>query len=163
MRGLNAMAIRQDGETITWAALEALAARSAEARGVANAQALRFGAAVARHFADRRPGEDVARAIQSPDIIASLSKLVEDVVEAASVSRVESRVIDAGSLPTPALAQSYFRALPCKVDLIEGSDAHQFAVGVRLDEPNGRPRPVAVIVPGDVLAALQAQPNGSDG
>lgn len=123
---------------MSWTEVQSLGVKAASGAGVPPAQALAFGAMLARHIADQGPQGAVAAALSKPERIVALAHRVETIVEAASVTAkpVDTREEDAG---TRAMLVSWLSALPCKAELdIAGPKVR---VSLSLSEPSARGRP----------------------
>ena len=123
---------------MSWTEVQNLGVKAASGAGVPPAQALAFGAMVARHVADDGPQGPVAAALSAPDTIVGLAHKVETIVEAASMSSKPVRVgeDDAG---TRAMLVSWISGLPCKSELeVAGA---KLRIVLSLTEPSTRGRP----------------------
>ncbi|WP_299742754.1 hypothetical protein [uncultured Tateyamaria sp.] len=123
---------------MSWTEVQSLGVKAASGAGVPPAQALAFGAMLARHIADEGPQGAVAAALSTPEKIVALAHRVETIVEAASVTArpVDAVEDDAG---TRAMLVSWLAALPCKAELdIAGPKVR---ISLSLSEPSARTRP----------------------
>lgn len=102
--------------TISRAELQGLAEKAAVARGVAFAHAARFGAAMLQHMATSRPVDDLLGMLAEPTRIVTLSKAIDDLVEAASI---RPGPVAFNAFPGT-LARSFLESMPCRVDIDEG-------------------------------------------
>ncbi|WP_299547036.1 hypothetical protein [uncultured Tateyamaria sp.] len=123
---------------MSWTEIQTLGVKAASGAGVPPAQALAFGAMLARHVADDGPQGAVEAVLSEPERIVALAHRVETIVEAASVNNkpVSATEKDAG---TRSMLVSWLTALPCKSELeIAGSKVR---VSLSLSEPSARGRP----------------------
>ncbi|MBY5931805.1 hypothetical protein KUV51_02235 [Tateyamaria omphalii] len=123
---------------MSWTEVQNLGVKAANGAGVPPAQALAFGAMLARHVADDGPQGIVATALSEPERIVGLAHRVETIVEAASISAkpVHAKEEDAG---TRAMLVSWIAGLPCKSELeVTGA---KLRINLSLTEPSARGRP----------------------
>ncbi|WP_299611309.1 hypothetical protein [uncultured Tateyamaria sp.] len=123
---------------MSWTEVQTLGVKAASGAGVPPAQALAFGAMLARHVADEGPQGAVQAALDNPDRIVALAHRVETIVEAASITSkpVDATEDDAG---TRAMLVSWLAGLPCKSELdVAGPKVR---VSLSLTEPSTRGRP----------------------
>ncbi|WP_147108628.1 hypothetical protein [Tateyamaria sp. syn59] len=123
---------------MSWTEVQNLGVKAASGAGVPPAQALAFGAMLARHVADDGPQGAVTAALSEPERIVGLAHKVETIVEAASISSkpVLAKEEDAG---TRAMLVSWIAGLPCKSDLeVAGA---KLRINLSLTEPSTRGRP----------------------
>ncbi|WP_299623774.1 hypothetical protein [uncultured Tateyamaria sp.] len=124
--------------THSWTEVQALGVKAASGAGVPPAQALAFGAMVARHLADGGAETPIAAALRAPDSIVALALRVEKVIEGASMnaSAVTVREADAGAR---ALLFSWLSGLPCQTALTLADDT--IIASLNLAAPSDRSRP----------------------
>jgi len=135
----------------SWTELQALGVRAASGAQVPPAQALAFGAMLARHLADGGTEAPVTHALSEPDSIVDLAHRVEKLVEAASVTAkpVATSEQDAGRR---ALLISWLSGLPCQADVsVAGDDVH---ARLSLSQPSTRSRPARIEVSAGFAAHL---------
>lgn len=128
---------------MSWTEVQALGVKAASGAGVPPAQALAFGAMLARHVADQGPQGVIETALNDPGRIVALAHRVETIVEAASVTSksVDAIEDDAG---TRAMLISWLAGLPCKAELdVAGSKVR---INLSLTEPNTRGRPERLVL-----------------
>ncbi|MEL6618761.1 MAG: hypothetical protein AAFP16_07790 [Pseudomonadota bacterium] len=124
--------------THSWTEVQAVAVRAASGAGVPPAQALAFGAMLARHVADGGSEAPLIAALDAPDRIVALAHQVEELIEAASVTDkpVKTTAPAAGER---ALLVSWLQSLPCR-SVVEVSGPMVAAV-LDLAAPGKRSRP----------------------
>ena len=136
---------------MSWTEVQALAVKAASGAGVPPAQALAFGAMLARHVADGGPQGALGAALSDPQLIVDLARRVETIVEAASVSAtpVKATEQDTG---TRAMLVSWLSGLPCKAEL----DVAGARVNVRLAlaEPSTQKRPERLVLDAGLLQQM---------
>lgn len=136
---------------MSWSEVQALGVKAASGAGVPPAQALAFGAMLARHVADEGPQGAVEAALSDPDRIVALAHRVETIVEAASVTSkpVNATEEDAG---TRSMLISWLAGLPCKSELdIAGASLR---ISLSLSEPSTRGRPERLHLNASLTAQL---------
>ncbi|WP_299043174.1 hypothetical protein [uncultured Tateyamaria sp.] len=136
---------------MSWTEVQALGVKAASGAGVPPAQALAFGAMLARHVADGGPQGAIGLALAEPRRIVDLARRVETIVEAASVSaaRVDATEEDAG---TRAMLVSWLSGLPCKSDLdVAGT---RISVRLSLTDPSAQGRPERLQVDPSLLQQM---------
>lgn len=138
--------------THSWTEVQALGVKAATGAGVPPAQALAFGAMLARHLADGGSEDPVAVALTAPETIVALALRIERVIEAASMGVVPVSVIVHNS-GQRAMLISWLFGLPCKTDLKINGDA--IAVSLLLSAPSRRARPDRVPLSADLKVQLQ--------
>lgn len=137
----------------SWTEVQTLAVKAAGGAGVPPAQALAFGAMVARHLADDGPPGPVAQALSEPHRIIALAHRVETIVEAASITSTPVDVVEEDT-GTRAMLISWLAALPCKSELdVSGAKVR---VLLSLTEPSTRSRPDRVNVSTSLFDTLTA-------
>lgn len=139
--------------THSWTEVQALGVKAASGAGVPPAQALAFGAMLARHLADGGDEAPIAAALMAPDTIVALALRVEKVIEGASMNAgaVTVRERDAGQR---AMLVSWLSGLPCQTDLKLVDDA--ITATLQLAAPSDRSRPDRVPLGPDLQAQMQA-------
>ncbi|MEL6452879.1 MAG: hypothetical protein AAFQ19_16625 [Pseudomonadota bacterium] len=137
----------------SWTETQALGVRAASGAGVPPAQALAFGAMLARHLADDGAEAPLMRALTAPDAVLGLAHRVETVVEQASVggNSVTVEEADAGQR---ALLISWLSALPCEADL--SVTGNTITAKLDLAAPSLRSRPARITLSDDLAADLHA-------
>ena len=138
---------------MSWTEVQTLGVKAASGAGVPPAQALAFGAMVARHVADDGPQGAVATALSEPERIVGLAHTVETIVEAASMSSkpVSAKEEDPAMR---AMLGSWISGLPCKSELdVAGS---KLRINLSLTEPSTRGRPERLSLE-PALAALMTE------
>ncbi|WP_299141519.1 hypothetical protein [uncultured Tateyamaria sp.] len=135
----------------SWTELQALGVRAASGAQVPPAQALAFGAMLARHLADGGNEAPVTDALAAPGSIRAMAQTVEDLVEAASVTAkpVATSEQDAGRR---ALLISWLRGLPCQTEVSVMGD--NVRADLTLSEPSTRSRPAHIAVSADFASHL---------
>ncbi|MEM8653106.1 MAG: hypothetical protein AAGF36_00055 [Pseudomonadota bacterium] len=138
---------------MSWTEVQTLGVKAASGAGVPPAQALAFGAMLARHVADDGPQDAVKTALADPKRIVALAHRVETIVEAASVAAKPVAAVeeDAG---TRAMLVSWLAGLPCKADLdVVGP---KLRVRLALTEPSTRGRPERLYLTPELADQLNA-------
>lgn len=136
---------------MSWTEVQALGVKAAGGAGVPPAQALAFGAMLARHVADGGPQGAVSAALERPEAIVDLAHRVETIVEAASVSArpVKATEDDPG---TRAMLVSWLSGLPCLAELdVSGP---RISVRLSLTDPSTRKRPDRLVLDAALLTQL---------
>jgi hypothetical protein len=138
--------------TYSWTEVQALGVKAASGAGVPPAQALAFGAMLARHLADSEAEAPVARALDDPDTILALALRVEKVIEGASIhsGSVTVREADDGRR---AMLVSWLAGLPCQTLIKISGD--KITILLRLTAPSDRTRPDRVPLTPDLKAKLE--------
>ena len=125
----------------SWTELQALGVKAATGAGVPPAQALAFGAMLARHLADGGSEQPVSAALAAPETILTLAHRVEAMIETASIKQraVSVSEPDAGHR---ALLISWLSGLPCQVDI--SASGNEITARLALAAPSTRSRPVRI-------------------
>lgn len=136
----------------SWTELQALSVKAATGAGVPPAQALAFGAMLARHLADGGGEGPIANALDAPHTILRLAHRVEEMVEAASINQrsVSVREPDSGHR---ALLVSWLSGLPCQADITVSG--HEITAQLTLAAPSTRSRPTRIEVSGALATQLK--------
>lgn len=127
----------------SWTEIQALAVRAATGAGVPAAQALAFGAMLARHLADGGAQGALRDALETPSLILDIAHRVEALVETASLSPrvVEAEEPDAAQR---ALMISWLASLPCQSEVeVRGQT---LTARLSLTAPSTRRRPVRITI-----------------
>ncbi|WP_299369155.1 hypothetical protein [uncultured Tateyamaria sp.] len=136
----------------SWTELQALGVKAASGAQVPPAQALAFGAMLARHLADEGDEAPVLRALEAPDTIVALAHAVERLVEAASISPAGTASTREGDAGRRALLVSWLNGLPCRSEVSVAGDTVRAMLS--LVEPSTRARPVRIAVSQRLADAL---------
>lgn len=136
----------------SWTEIQALAVKAATGAQVPAAQALSFGAMVARHLADGGAEAPLAKALNRPGSILTLAHRVEEMIETASVSdrSVTASEDDAGHR---ALLISWLASLPCQAEIT--AKANQVHVNLSLTAPSARGRPARLPISDALFEQMQ--------
>ena len=136
----------------SWTELQALSVKAATGAGVPPAQALAFGAMLARHLADGGGEAPLMHALDAPDTILKLAHRVEAMVETASINQrsVSVQEQDGGHR---ALLISWLGSLPCQADISVSGDA--ITAQLALAAPSTRTRPARIELSSALAAHLK--------
>lgn len=138
--------------THSWSEVQALGVKAASGAGVPAAQALAFGATLARYLADGGGERAVSDILNAPQRIVTLALRVERVIEAASIGVTPVRVIE-DDTGLRGLLISWLMGLPCQSDLkINGNTIE---ATLTLAAPSGRSRPDRVALSPALESRLQ--------
>ena len=129
--------------TRSWTEVQALGTRAAAGAGVPAAQALAFGAMLARHLADGGAEAPLQSALDRPERIVALAQRVEEVVEAASVSPRPVKTLEPDT-DQRALLVSWLNALPCRTAVDVSGDKVLAALDMSAPSLHGRPERLTV-------------------
>lgn len=134
----------------SWTEVQTLGIDAASGAGVPPAQALAFGAMVARHLADGGPEAPIVAALEAPQSIFAMALRVERVIEAASMGATPVSLIES-DLNQRAMLFSWLSGLPCYTELrINGNTIE---ATLTLPAPSERTRPDQV----PLSATLESQ------
>ena len=117
------------------------------------AQALAFGAMLARHLADNGPEGPIRAALATPETIVTLALRIEQVIEATSLRGKPVRVVE-DNAGQRAMLISWLFCLPCQTDLMVNGNA--ITASLLLTAPSQRTRPDRVPLSADLKAQLQS-------
>ena len=136
----------------SWTEIQSLAVRAATGAQVPPAQALAFGAMLARHLADGGSEDPLSAALQAPDGVVTLAHKVETMIEQASLSPRIVTVCEADA-GRRALLISWLASLPCQVEITASAD--KVRARLSLSEPSARARPTRVSIGSALSQQLQ--------
>jgi hypothetical protein len=136
----------------SWTEIQSLGVKAASGAAVPPAQALAFGAMVARHLSDGGSEDPLHAALNAPDTILTLAHEIEAMVEAASMSTriVSAQQPDAGQR---ALLISWLASLPCQADIVTHENAVQ--AHLSLKAPSTRTRPARIAISPSLFSHMQ--------
>ena len=136
----------------SWTEIQSLGVKAASGAAVPPAQALAFGAMVARHLSDGGAEAPLRAALAAPDTILGLAHQIESMVETASLSAriVSAQQSDAGQR---ALLISWLASLPCQADITTNGSKVQ--AHLSLTAPSVRTRPARVAISAALFAQMQ--------